>query len=129
MENKKGYLVLEVGWEYNDEYYHTGNYGTTYEAPNKVYLDWDEAEKEYKKKNFEMLITERLSKYTSGGWEELCEKGMADQFRTLLLTEFEIDVEDDYDFRIPKTATEEQLTKILECLKVKFFEIVEIEIE
>lgn len=27
MENTKGYLVLKVGYEYDDEQYSTGNYG------------------------------------------------------------------------------------------------------
>lgn len=129
METNKGYVVLEVGWQYNDEYHHTGNYGVTYEAPKKFYTKFENAVEEYKKQNFEMLRTERLCKYTSGNWDSLCNKGMADQFRKLFLEEFEIDVEEDYDFRIPKTATDEQLTKILECLKIKFFEIVEIEID
>lgn len=36
MKKNKGYIVLEIGFEYNDEYYHTGNYGAMYEAPKKV---------------------------------------------------------------------------------------------
>ena len=30
-------MILEIGWEYNDEYYSTGNYGETYEAPEEVF--------------------------------------------------------------------------------------------
>lgn len=56
METKKGYLVLEVGYEYNDEYYHTGNYGTTYEAPDTIYLTKEAAMEVLKQKKAKTLV-------------------------------------------------------------------------
>ena len=38
MEGKKGYIVLEAGFEYDDESYSVGNYGPTYEQPKKCLL-------------------------------------------------------------------------------------------
>lgn len=128
MEKKKGYIVLEVGFEYDDESYNTGNYGTTYEAPNKVFLDEEKAMAEFKQKTFEKLRGEDLGRYGGDGLDGICNKGMNDEFSKICKEEFGIDT-DDYDIEIPEKATDEQLGKILECLKIKFFEIVEVDLD
>ena len=46
MSTKKGYMVLEVGWEYNDEGY---NNSGGFESPTEVYLDKETADKAYNK--------------------------------------------------------------------------------
>lgn len=44
------------------------------------------------------------------------------------MEEFEIDT-DDYDLEIPETATDEQLEKVLECLDMEFYELVEVKVK
>ena len=128
MEKQKGYIVLEVGYEYDDEFYSTGNYGETYEAPNKVYLSQEKAIIELKKQTMEKMRGEDLSRYNGNGLEGICKKGMQDQFCKIMNEEFELNAED-WELDIPKTATDEQLEKIIECLELEFFKLVEIELE
>lgn len=128
MKKEKGYLVLEVGYEYNDEYYSTGSYGTTYEAPKKVFLNEETAMAELKQKTFEKLRGEDLGRYGGDGLRGICKKNMEDEFSKICQEEFDIDT-DEYDIEIPKTATDEQLMKIIECLKLEFFKLVEVDLD
>lgn len=128
MEKKKGYLVLEVVYKYNDEYYHTGDYGVTYEAPENIYLSKEKAEAVLKQKTFEKLREEDLGRYGGYGLESICKKDKIGQFERVMMEEFEINT-DDYDLEIPNTATDEQLEKVLEYLDLEFFKLVEVEVE
>ena len=130
MAKKKGYIVLEVGYEYNDEYYHTGNYGATYEAPEKVFTDKEKANDELKQKTFEKLRGgEDLGRYNGDWLDGICKDGMQDEFAKIFKEEFDIDVEKKYEAVVPKKATDEQLMKIIECLDLEFFELVEVELD
>jgi len=128
METNKGYIVLSVGYEYDDEFYHTGNYGKTYDAPQKAYVNKDRAYEECKKQTFDKLRGEDLSYYGGNGLKGICKKNMIDRFIQVMREEFDLDA-DDYQLKIPKTATDEQLEKVCECLSLEFFEVVEIEFE
>jgi hypothetical protein len=125
MGKEKGYVVLEVGYEYNDEYYHTGNNGETYEAPKKVFINKDKAEIELHKKNMEHLRGLDLGRY---GYilEDICKKGKAKKLEKIC-EQLEINIEEGDD--IPKDATDEQINEILKCLDLEFFTLVEVEIE
>lgn len=128
MAKKKGYIVLEVGYEYNDEYYSTE--GDRYEAPKKVFVDKEKATVELNKKLFERLRGEDLGRYNGDGLRGVCKKGMEDDFCRIFKEEFDMDISDeDYEYEIPKKATDEQLAKILECLDLDFFELVEVELD
>lgn len=129
MEKKIGYLVLEVGYEYNDEYYSTGNYGTTYEAPKKVYTDKKKAEKILKKKTYESLRGADLGRYGGDGLTGICKKGMEDEFEGTFKELFPDKKFEEWEIEIPKEATDEQLSKLFEFLKLEFFELVEVELD
>jgi len=62
-KQKKAYTVLEIGWEYNDEYYSTGNNGETYEAPQEIFLDEKKAKTEWLKKEIEAYRGQSLGHY------------------------------------------------------------------
>lgn len=125
MENKKGYVVLEVGFEYNDEINHTGNYGATYEAPNKVFLSKEKAEAQVKIQTFEKLRGLDLGSYCYG-LKEITKKGKMD---ILLGISEEMGIEIEEGGAIPEEATDEQLEKILNCITLEFFTMVEVELE
>jgi hypothetical protein len=127
MENKKGYIVLETGFEYDDESYSTGNYGPTYEQPKKMFLDKEKAFVFWKKQSMEKLRGLTLGLYVGGDPDQLCKKDMVDKFYQIM-KELGSD-EDDYEMQIPDTATYEQLEQLIECLKIEFFKVVEIDIE
>ena len=130
MKKQKGYIVLEVGYEYNDEYYSTGNYGEMYEAPKKVFTDKEKAIIELNEKTINKLRGEDLGRYNGDGLDGICKKGMADEFAMIFKSEFNKDIDDDgYEIEIPKKATDEQIKKLMECLSLAFFELVEVEVE
>lgn len=124
MKKQKGYVVLEVGYDYNDEVYHTGNYGAMYEAPNKVYLDKDIAEEEVVKRTCEKLRGLPLGAY-GYGIEEIAKKGCVERL-SQICEEIGFNIEDGDD--VPKKATDKQLQNILELIDLEFFTIVEVEI-
>lgn len=64
---KKGYVILEIGWEYNDEYYHTSNNGEMYEAPKELYLDKAKAEAECLKREINSFRGQSLGVYFYDG--------------------------------------------------------------
>lgn len=129
MEKKIGYLILKVGYEYNDEYYHTGNYGTTYEAPEKVYTDKKKAEKILRKKTFESLRGEDLGRYGGDGLTGICKPGMEDDFEKTFKELFPDNKFKDWEIEIPKEATDKQLSMLLDCLELEFYELVEVELD
>lgn len=55
MKEQIGYLVLEQGWEYNDEYYYRSE--TEGGMPHGVYLDKAAAQKECDRRNFNEFFT------------------------------------------------------------------------
>lgn len=128
MESKKGYIVLETGFEYDDQYYHTGNYGEMYEKPTKMFLDKEKAIVFWKRKSVEKLRGLTLGLYAEGGAESLCKKNMTDKFYSIM-EGLGSSGEDDWELEIPSTSTDEQIEQILECLKIEFFKIAEIDIE
>lgn len=127
MENKKGYIVLEVGFEYDDEYYSTGNYGPMYEKPKKIFLNKEKAVEVWKKESVKKLRGLTLGLYFQDGGRDMFNKGMQDKGEQIM-QELGIDQED-WEMEIPKTATNEQLEQLLECLKIEFFKVAEIDIE
>jgi len=125
MENKKGYIVLEVGFEYDDQYYSTGNYGAMYEKPSKLFLDKEKAIVFCKKESIKKLSGLYLGLYSEEGVDSLIKSGMMEKFDQIME---ELGLDKD-DFQIPTTATYEQLEQIFDCLKIEFFKVAEIEIE
>ena len=119
----KGYVILEVGFEYNDEIYHTGNYGETYAAPNTVFMDKDKAIEEVDKLNVNKLRGEYLD-YYGYGVEEFAND--EDAFMEFWRREFDKDAE--YEFRVPSDATDEQLKGLIKLLSFRFFTLKEIEL-
>lgn len=120
---------MQVGFDYNDEYYSTASYGTTYDAPDKVFTDKEKAILELDRQSIEMIRKEDLSGYGGNGISGICKNGMQDEFIKIYKEEFGRDVEDSYDYKIPKSATDEQIKKVMECLSLKFYELVEVDIE
>ena len=124
----KGYIVMQVGFDYDDECYSTGNYGTTYDAPDKVYLSKEKAIAELDRQTIEKLRGENLGHYNGNGLEGICKKGKIDEFIKIFKEEFDVDVNNDSE-KVPKTATDEQIRKVMECLSLEFYELMEVEIE
>jgi hypothetical protein len=123
----KGYVILEVGYEYNDEVYSTGNYGEQFEAPNEVYTDKDKAKAEMSVRANKQLRGLSLAHY-GYGLDEITNDEQ--ELITFFKDEFNIEVDDEdfYDMDVPSSATDEQLEKLQGLLTLKFFRLKEVEL-
>lgn len=121
-DSKQGYAVLEVGYEYNDEVYHTGNYGATYEAPKNIFTDKEAAEKAAKEASITKLRGTSLGHYGYGPDEFTNDPdGLAEFFQKTW--DIEIAVDDWDEWSIPSSATDEQLLAIQDMINLEFFTV------
>tara|TARA_R110000772_G_scaffold245501_1_gene358930 strand:+ start:32 stop:439 length:408 start_codon:yes stop_codon:yes gene_type:complete len=133
----KAYAILKVGYEYNDEIYHTGNHGESYDAPTNAYKDLDEA-----KKIKEQLETSEFKGNNLGyycyGIDEILKNGErgVEEFNIFWRDNFDpeikIDKGDDYsdyyEYNVPTTATDEQIKQLQSMCVLNFYTLKEIEI-
>jgi hypothetical protein len=124
---KKGYIVLEIGWEYNDEYYSTGNYGEMYEAPSEIFIDKDKAKAEWLKKEIASLKGVNLMNYI--GEQDLTDYLTTDEetFEKFLKDTWNLEL-DDYEIEIPQKAKDEDIIKLIGLISLRFFKLHEITI-
>ena len=94
---KIGYVIQEIGYEYNDEYYYRGESGGG--TPKKIIINKDIAERTLMQLEIEKWRGEDLGYY-------------------------EEEVPD-----IPNTATDEQIKSIIKSSSIRFYEMVEVEVE
>jgi hypothetical protein len=123
----KGYVILEVGYEYNDEIYHAGYYGDSFEAPNEVYTDKDKADAELTKRTNDKLRGLELGYYCYGideitNHEEELIKFLNEELK------METNMDEFYDVSIPSSATDEQLEKLQKLITLNFFQLKEVEL-
>lgn len=131
MENKFGYLVLEIGWEYDDSFHSTGNNGETYEAPKEIFLDKEDAEAYLIKKEIEAFRGRELGSYIG---EEGIEEILLSDMKTLseyVLENFKMDLgaDDFYNFKIPKKASDEAVIGLLKLITLRFYQLIKIPIK
>jgi hypothetical protein len=113
---KNGYVVLQVNWEYNDEFYSTDGEGN----PISIYLDKEKAEKE--KNKLEVLEARRTM------LNELTAKGVSEKYQDALLEEGINWDFDDYGYMIPKELPDEKVVKLLDITGLHFYTVEEVPI-
>ncbi|MEK6829499.1 MAG: hypothetical protein AABY15_05180 [Nanoarchaeota archaeon] len=120
---KKGYVIQKLGYEYNDEtYYRPQDGGGT---PEIVLTD----EVMAKKRMMELEIKEWRGQSIGNygyGLDEIAEDEL--EFEKALKA-IGLDPEDGWDLDIPKTATDEQIKRLIKASRVRFYEIVEVDID
>lgn len=126
----KGYVILEIGWEYNDETYNSGNYGEKYEAPKEIFLDKDRAEKIINKKNIDAFKNRELGVYLGEDIEYYLSKGFSDDDLYKYIKEtFDVELNEDwFNFSVPEDATDEQVEGLMKIIKLRFFTLKEVSI-
>lgn len=117
---KTGYIIQSLGYEYDDETYTRGDGGT----PEAVIIDRNLA----KKKMLELEIESWRNTCVGHYGYELDDIAKDEQKFSEALKDLGID-SDDYEMEIPKEATDEQIMKLIKYSKIRFHEIIEIEIE
>lgn len=119
---KTGYIIQEIGYEYNDEYYYKGENGGG--TPKMIFADESLA----KKKMLELEI-KRWKKQRIGDF--LGEDGyyeIEDNKEVKKILD-ELGIKDLYNDPIPSSASDEQIKKLMKLLGLIFHEILEVDID
>jgi len=120
---KIGFVIQEIGYEYNDEYYYRGESGGG--TPKKIILNEATAKLKLLELEVEKWRGEDIG-YYGGDISELSNN--EEEFEDAL-REIGIDPNDDWRLRIPKEATDEQIKNLIKYSYIRFYEIVEVEVE
>lgn len=138
-----GYVLQQVGWSYNDEYYYRpeGDGGT----PLKIFFDKEVAQKEALK-----LTANKLKGYKGYGGRYYgfcpCSYGSYDEFTSDVVEELntklapvlgdkfeKIDEQEPYMWTVPNDLSEEQGVKVAEIFRdtadLVFYEVVGVEVD
>lgn len=120
---KKGYVIQRVGYEYDDETYSRAQDG----GGNPVIVMTDEVEA--KKRMMELEI-EAWRGQSIGHYGYDADEVAADEAEfQRALEAMGLEADDLWDVEIPKTATDDQIKRLIKSSKIKFYEIVEVKIE
>lgn len=120
---KTGFVIQEIGYEYNDEYYYKGESGGG--IPKKIILNEAVAKLELLRLEIERWRAEDIG-YYGGSVGELSNN--EEEFEEAL-KEANIDPDGDWRIGIPKEATDEQIKKLIKFSFIRFYEMVEVELE
>ena len=116
----KAWIVMEIGWQYNDEYYYTDDNDSG--TPQKVYFDKKKAEEAALDMNIKALKSSGLTGYyeSLSGILEIDEADF-----TKMLEEMDGSVED-YNINLPDKLSRENAVKILAAINIRWFEVADV---
>lgn len=120
---KKGYVIQQLGYEYNDETYYRPEDGGG--NPVVVIIDEATAKKRMMELEIKQWKTESIGHHCYS-WDEIAED--ENEFEKALEA-MGMDPEDDYDLNIPKDATDEQIKRLIKASTLRFYEIIEVDVE
>jgi len=112
-----GYVVVEVEYQYNDEYYYTESEGGN---PVKIFLDKAEAEKHCKKLNLEAFKKTDLSGYIIEG--EWC---MMFDDPEKAASKYALNLDEPWNISIPPGKIEE----FVDDCKLEFYKVISVEMQ
>jgi len=124
---KKAYVVIERGYEYNDEIYHQPETDDDCGKPEHVYFDQKKALDVAQKLNSKFFSGLRLCEYCYGideilvdEDEETCQKLSEIIGKPLTKDELE-------EFEVPENLTEKQLEEISKLFNLEFYSVVAVD--
>lgn len=120
---KKGYVIQKIGYEYDDETYNRAQDG----GGNPIIVMTDEVAA---KKKFMELEIEAWRGETVGHYGyDIDEVATNESEFEKALESMGLDADDLWNVEIPMTATDEQIRRLIKSSKIRFHEIVEVEIK
>lgn len=126
----KVYVVIESGWEYNDEYYHRACDGASNVGkPTRVFTERPKAAARARELNIKEIKGTELRSYAGNGIEDLILDDKDKELSTLLFGKPDHDWGDWDPVSVPANITDEKAAEILDCLNISWFDIVEVELD
>ena len=127
-----GYVITEVGYEYNDEIYYQSESGGG--TPVKVYLDKAKAEAEIDRLNLESLVTCEIGQYAYNMSDIVSDMNAFEKILKKYDTEGTLDLEDEYELGEWFSAnaisfSQADKRKIVKLVNLEFYTLAEVEID
>lgn len=127
-----GYVITEIGYEYNDEIYYQGESGGG--TPVKVYLDKEKAQAELNRLNLESLVTCEIGEYAYDLEDIIDDMSAFEKIIQKYDKEGEVSVRDSYELgnwfaTHASNFSNSDKKKLLEIINLEFYTIAEVEID
>lgn len=124
-------MVIESGWEYNDEYYHMACDGDTrLGRPTKVFMDRVKASAKARELDIQQIKGCCLNDYASDGMLEIITEGKEEEFSRLLTGDPNVDWNDwRRKAQVPSNISDELADKILDCINIGWYDVVEVDLD
>lgn len=120
---KTGYIIQEIGYEYNDEYYYRGEAGGG--TPKAIITD----EAKAKDRLIDLEMKSWRSQYIGSYGYDLRDITRDEDEFLKIIEEVVGDSDDWYDVRIDDRFSDDQLKRLIRASTLRFHEIVPVEIE
>lgn len=117
------YLIVETAYEYNDEYYTTGE-SDGYTIHSKLKNTLEEAKEELKKT---ILDTVKTGFNFAEYYIEDSAEAMKNYINSIVPEGEKVDLDDYYEILVPESFTEEQRLKLYQLSGLTFYQIIKIE--
>lgn len=127
-----GYVVTEIGYEYNDEIYHQSEHGGG--TPVRIYLDKEKAQAEVNRLNMEAFVTCEIGQYAYDVSELVSDMEEFEKIIKKYDKEGAVDLEDGYEMgewfseNASKFSKSDQ-KKLLDLVQLEFYTLTEVEID
>lgn len=127
-----GYVITEIGYEYNDEIYYQSESGGG--TPVKVYLDKEKAQADLDQLNLESLVTCEIGQYAYDMNDIVDDMEAFEKILKKYDKEGSLDMEDSYELGewFSSNASKFSNTdkkKLLELVSLEFYTLTEVEID
>lgn len=129
MAKKVGYVLGEIGWEYNDEFSYRPESGGSNACA--VYLDKQKADDEAERLNINHIHGENLACYSGDGLHGILRWKANDEEQFLEWANKELGMKwskDDGEYEVPANLPNAKCKELLNRITIRFWEVLEVEI-
>jgi hypothetical protein len=128
MAKQKGWVLAEIGWEYNDEYNYRPEYGGS--TAQAVYMNKDDAVAECERLNCIGIRGINLGEYGGDGLSGILKCGVSEDVfvkwaNETLGTKWS---PDECEFAVPDGLMHAQYKDLLNRISIRFWEVLEVDI-
>lgn len=126
-----GYVVVQVGYDYNDEIYSRSDSGGN---PTKIYLNYQKAQAEVNRLNMQELLTCEIGQYAYDLEDIIIDMAEFEKILRKYDTKNSLDMDDSYALSEwfttnSKKFSSEDMVKVCTLISLNFYELVEVEFD